>query len=51
MPATLCQIDAQVRISFFQAQIPDPKTYREHFESKHPKSPLPPELEESTSAE
>lgn len=23
------------------AQMPDPKTYKQHFESKHPKSPLP----------
>ncbi|KAI1724385.1 4F5 protein family domain-containing protein [Ditylenchus destructor] len=22
----------------------DPKTYKQHFESKHPKSPMPPEL-------
>ncbi|XP_066912068.1 zinc finger protein 706-like [Clytia hemisphaerica] len=29
------------------SQMPDPKTYRQHFESKHPKSPLPPELQES----
>ncbi|CAD6187366.1 unnamed protein product [Caenorhabditis auriculariae] len=26
------------------AMIPDPKTYKQHFESKHPKSPMPPEL-------
>lgn len=24
--------------------MPDPKTYKQHFESKHPKSPLPSEL-------
>ncbi|XP_072038043.1 zinc finger protein 706-like [Amphiura filiformis] len=24
--------------------MPDPKTYRQHFENKHPKSPLPEEL-------
>lgn len=23
------------------SQMPDPKTYKQHFESKHPKSPLP----------
>ncbi|KAL7069934.1 hypothetical protein ACQ4LE_010754 [Meloidogyne hapla] len=28
------------------ATMPDPKTYKQHFESKHPKSPLPPELVE-----
>lgn len=30
---------------FLQSQMPDPKTFKQHFESKHPKSPLPPELE------
>ena len=24
--------------------MPDPKTYRQHFENKHPKNPLPAEL-------
>lgn len=28
-----------------RSQMPDPKTYKQHFESKHPKNPLPPELE------
>lgn len=28
-----------------KSQMPDPKTFKQHFESKHPKSPLPPELE------
>ena len=28
-----------------RSQMPDPKTYKQHFESKHPKSPLPPELQ------
>lgn len=28
----------------FQTQMPDPKTFKQHFESKHPKSPKPPEL-------
>ncbi|KAF3833937.1 hypothetical protein F7725_025141 [Dissostichus mawsoni] len=28
-----------------RTQMPDPKTFKQHFESKHPKSPLPPELE------
>uniref|UniRef100_A0A8R1TSF6 4F5 domain-containing protein n=2 Tax=Onchocerca TaxID=6281 RepID=A0A8R1TSF6_ONCVO len=26
------------------ALMPDPKTYKQHFESKHPKAALPPEL-------
>lgn len=26
------------------AQMPDPKTYKQHFESKHPKAEMPPEL-------
>ncbi|CAD6192827.1 unnamed protein product [Caenorhabditis auriculariae] len=28
------------------AMMPDPKTYKQHFESKHPKAPLPTELVE-----
>ncbi|CAF0765682.1 unnamed protein product, partial [Didymodactylos carnosus] len=28
------------------AQMPDPKTYRQHFENKHPKNDLPDELKE-----
>ncbi|XP_003968959.2 zinc finger protein 706-like isoform X1 [Takifugu rubripes] len=31
--------------SVCRSQMPDPKTFKQHFESKHPKSPLPPELE------
>jgi len=26
-------------------QMPDPKTYKQHFENKHPKSPLPADLQ------
>jgi len=26
------------------SKMPDPKTYKQHFESKHPKSPLPEEI-------
>lgn len=26
--------------------MPDPKTYKQHFENKHPSSPLPPELKD-----
>jgi ribosomal protein L44E len=29
-----------------KAQMPDVKTYRHHFESKHPKNPLPDKLKE-----
>jgi len=25
--------------------MPDPKTYKQHFENKHPKNPLPEELQ------
>lgn len=30
----------------FQAQMPDPKTYKQHFENKHPKNEVPPELKD-----
>ncbi|KAL4629976.1 zinc finger protein 706 [Arapaima gigas] len=30
--------------SVCKSQMPDPKTFKQHFESKHPKSPMPPEL-------
>lgn len=33
-----------------RSQMPDPKTFRQHFESKHPKQPLPPELQEGAAA-
>jgi hypothetical protein len=29
-----------------QALMPDPKTYKQHFENKHPKNELPAELKE-----
>ena len=29
-----------------KSQMPDPKTYKQHFESKHPKQPLPEELKD-----
>ncbi|XP_039260282.1 zinc finger protein 706-like [Styela clava] len=29
-----------------KSQMPDPKTFKQHFESKHPKSPLPEELKD-----
>lgn len=31
-------------LTLFQAQMPDPKTYRQHFENKHPKNDLPEDL-------
>lgn len=30
-----------------QIQMPDPKTYRTHFENKHPKAPLPAVLKDA----
>lgn len=32
------------KCSVCMALMPDPKTYKQHFESKHPKNPLPAEL-------
>ncbi|XP_077540734.1 zinc finger protein 706-like [Haemaphysalis longicornis] len=29
-----------------KAQMPDPKTYKQHFENKHPKNPLPSDLQD-----
>jgi len=29
-----------------KAQMPDPKTYKQHFENKHPKNDLPAELKD-----
>jgi len=29
-----------------RSQMPDPKTFKQHFESKHPKSPMPEELKD-----
>merc|ERR1711910_250093 len=29
-----------------KSSMPDPKTYKQHFESKHPKAPMPAELKE-----
>lgn len=30
----------------FQSQMPDPKTYKQHFENKHPKNELPADLKD-----
>merc|ERR1712042_255917 len=39
---------AQAKLTFkcsvCMSQMPDPKTYKQHFESKHPKADLPEEL-------
>jgi len=32
--------------SVCKSQMPDPKTYKQHFESKHPKAPMPDELKD-----
>lgn len=32
--------------SVCKAAMPDPKTYKQHFESKHPKAPMPEELKD-----
>jgi len=29
-----------------KVQMPDPKTYKQHFENKHPKQDMPPELKD-----
>merc|ERR1712080_361770 len=33
--------------SVCMSKMPDPKTYKQHFESKHPKNPLPAELRDA----
>ncbi len=39
---------AQAKLTYVcpvcKSGMPDPKTYKQHFENKHPKSPLPPDL-------
>ncbi|KAH9388023.1 hypothetical protein TYRP_009227 [Tyrophagus putrescentiae] len=41
---------AQAALTFVcavcKSQMPDPKTYKQHFENKHPKAALPDELKE-----
>ncbi|UYV81942.1 ZNF706 [Cordylochernes scorpioides] len=32
--------------SVCKSQMPDPKTYKQHFENKHPKAPMPDELKD-----
>lgn len=42
------KLAAQAKLTFkcsvCMSQMPDPKTYKQHFESKHPKAALPEEL-------
>ena len=33
-----------------RSMMPDPKTYKQHFENKHPKNPIPQELLEALTA-
>merc|ERR1711931_102119 len=40
------QAALQWQCSVCKSQMPDPKTYKQHFESKHPKAPLPDELKD-----
>lgn len=35
-----------IMLFHFQAQMPDPKTYKQHFENKHPKNEVPAELKD-----
>ena len=35
-----------IPIFSLQAQMPDPKTYKQHFENKHSKLPIPEELKD-----
>jgi len=39
----------KIACSVCKAAMPDPKTYKQHFENKHPKSPLPDDLKEQAS--
>ncbi|KOB69819.1 Uncharacterized protein OBRU01_08180 [Operophtera brumata] len=33
-------------VALLQSQMPDPKTYKQHFENKHPKNDLPEDLKD-----
>lgn len=35
-----------IKYPLFQSQMPDPKTYKQHFENKHPKNDMPEELKD-----
>jgi len=43
---TAAQKALTVQCCICKTQMPDPKTYKQHFENKHPKAPLPQELQE-----
>ena len=38
-------VGLKAKCSVCMAQMPDPKTYKQHFENKHPKAALPTELQ------
>ena len=38
-------VGLKAKCSVCMAMMPDPKTYKQHFENKHPKNPLPSELQ------
>jgi len=40
------QVALKASCSVCKAQMPDPKTYKQHFENKHPKNALPEELKD-----
>lgn len=35
-----------ILLTSFQSQMPDPKTYKQHFENKHPKADMPADLKD-----
>jgi len=39
------EVALKSKCSVCMAQMPDPKTYKQHFENKHPKAALPAELQ------
>merc|ERR1712088_55357 len=39
------EVALKSKCSICMAQMPDPKTYKQHFENKHPKAALPAELQ------
>merc|ERR1711944_312186 len=42
------EVALKSKCSICMAQMPDPKTYKQHFENKHPKAALPAELSHIT---
>ena len=40
------QAGLKVACAVCKSQMPDPKTYKQHFENKHPKNPLPDDLKD-----